>query len=85
MYLTYAPDIVFLDIELPDIEGHRLAQLLKAIDPNAYIVMVTANNYAEDVAKAIENGAKGFIVKPYSKDKIIEAIVKFEQQPKSKL
>lgn len=83
MYLMFAPDVVFLDIELPDIDGHRLFQFLKAIDPEAYIVMVTANNYALDVATAIENGAKGFIVKPYNKEKIIGAIAKFQQQPKS--
>jgi len=83
MYLTYAPDIAFLDIELPDISGHRLAQLLKAIDPDAFIVMVTANNYAEDVARAKEYGARGFIIKPYCKEKIFEAIALFEHGTKS--
>ena len=85
-YLEYAPDITLLDIELPDADGHRLAGAIMAFDPKAYIVMVTANHYAKDVEKARVNGAKGFIVKPYNKQKILESIKQFQsiQDPKRK-
>jgi two-component system chemotaxis response regulator CheY len=73
-YSVVAPNIVFLDIELPDINGHDLAKLFKNADPNAHIIMVTANNYTKDVLLAKENGAEGFIIKPYNKQKILESI-----------
>jgi two-component system chemotaxis response regulator CheY len=78
LYLENAPDIVFLDIELTDESGHSLARAIKTLDPDSYIIMVTANNSVEDVALAKSNKVDGFIVKPYSKSKIFEAIEKFE-------
>lgn len=78
-YLSLAPDILFLDIELPDANGHDLAATIRRFDPTAFIVMVTANQYAEDVARARENGAKAYIGKPYSRQKIMEAIHKYTQ------
>ena len=77
IYLLHAPDIVFLDVEMPDINGHDLAATISKLDDEAYIVMVTANNYIEDVARAKENGAKGFVAKPYSKQKILENVEKY--------
>jgi two-component system chemotaxis response regulator CheY len=82
LYSTIAPDICFLDIELPDVSGHRLAKILKKVDPEACLIMVTANNYLEDVTQAKNTGAKGFIVKPYSKQKILDAIHKFQHDRK---
>lgn len=79
LYSLHAPDIAFLDIELPDMNGHALAQALRILDPQAHLVMVTANNYAPDVLRAKENQVKGFIVKPYNKQKIDEAIAKFRK------
>ncbi len=76
-YIKNAPDIVFLDIELPKISGHNVLKLLTQLDKNAFIVMVTANSYQEDARKADQFGAKGFVVKPYTKDKIYESIDKF--------
>lgn len=74
LYLENAPNLVFLDIELMDESGHSLARVIRAIDPTAFIVMVTANNSSEDVALAKSNRVNGFIVKPYSKQKIGESL-----------
>jgi two-component system chemotaxis response regulator CheY len=79
-YCDHAPDIVFLDIELPDLDGHHLAAMIRSLDPQAYIVMVTGNNYAQDVLRAKENDVKGFIAKPYNKLKIDGSIEKFLQE-----
>ncbi len=79
-HLAHAPDIVLLDIELPDMGGHELAATIRRYDPAAYIVMVTGNSFAADVAKARDNGVKGFVVKPYSKHKIYEAIEAFQRK-----
>jgi two-component system chemotaxis response regulator CheY len=77
LYLAHAPDIIFLDIELPGVSGHQLAAIIHKLDAQAFIIMVTGNNHADDVVRAKQNGARGFIVKPYSKQKILEAIQKF--------
>ncbi len=77
LYAMHAPDIVFLDIDLPDMNGHMLANLFGKVDKDAYIVMVTGNHYAADIEKAKKNKVKGFIVKPYNKQKILDAINKF--------
>jgi len=77
LYAEHAPDITFLDIELPDIDGHSLAALFKKHDPSSYIVMVTANNQMKDVETARLNKVQGFIVKPYNKQKIMDAISAF--------
>lgn len=84
-YAEIAPDIAYLDIELPDFNGHQLAQLFNKHDPKAFIVMVTANNYPKDVETAVANQVKSFIVKPYSKQKIMEAVdIFFKSKKKPK-
>ncbi len=73
-YCTHAPDIAFLGIDLPGIDGYHLATAICALDKEAYIVMVTAHHQLRDVMRAKASGAKGFIVKPYSREKILESI-----------
>ncbi len=82
VYIEKAPDIVFLDIELPDMNGHDLATMICGFDNKAYIVMVTANNSTSDVQRARAAGARGFIIKPYSKRKILESVQKFLDERK---
>jgi CheY-like chemotaxis protein len=77
IYLKEVPHIVFLDIGLPDASGHELARKLHEIDPTSYVVMVTGSRQREDVEEAKENGVHGFIVKPFSKGKIEEAIHRY--------
>lgn len=76
-YLKHAPDIVFLDVEMPGTDGHELATAIRQLDADAYIIMVTANNYPEDVARAKHNKVKDFIAKPYNKQKILEGVEKY--------
>jgi|GEM_PF-628321 len=82
LYCANAPDISFLDIEMPGASGHDLAAVISKMDADAYIVMVTANNYIEDVVRAKQNGAKGFVVKPFNKQKILERVDKYIQDRK---
>jgi CheY-like chemotaxis protein len=79
-YLGHAPDIVFLDIELPGMDGHQFAGTVTTFDPQAFIIMVTANNRAGDVARAKHNGARAFVTKPFSKRKIYDCIRKFREE-----
>lgn len=80
LYAEHAPNIVFLDIELPDASGHELAALFKKYDIGCYAIMVTGNNYAKDVAMARENKVQGFIVKPYQKQRILGVIEAYKNK-----
>lgn len=82
IYAEHAPDISFLDIELPDGDGHTLAALFKKHDPDGFVVMVTGNHYVKDVETAKVNRVQGFIVKPYNKQKIMDAVGVFSSRRK---
>jgi len=75
-YVRNAPDVLFLDIGLPDINGHEVLERLFKIDPHAYVVMFSGNGDRDNVLKAMQLGAKGFVGKPFTKDKLIEYIEK---------
>ena len=67
LYRTYEPDIVFLDIDLPDCSGHRVLKWIMNNDPGAYVVMFSSNNTLDNITTALDNGAQGFIAKPFLK------------------
>lgn len=73
-YIAVAPDILFLDIGLPDVNGHELLKRMLEIDPEAFIIMLSANADMDNVKRALEAGAKGFIAKPFTSEKIIQYI-----------
>lgn len=70
LYLKQAPDIVFLDIGLPDVSGHDVLEKILAFDPAACIVMLSGYGNRDNVMKATETGAKGFVGKPFSKSRL---------------
>jgi len=74
-YKLYVPDIVFLDLKLSgDISGLDVLKQIRSVDPNKYVVVVSGNNTKENVEFVAENKIMGFIVKPYSRDKITKHI-----------
>ena len=73
-YLRCDPNIVFLDIILPDGNGHDLAYKIKERSPETYVVMATANDFSDDRQEAAFNHVDGFIAKPFDKQKIDEVI-----------
>ncbi|MCB1782508.1 MAG: response regulator [Alphaproteobacteria bacterium] len=75
-YLSKAPDILFLDIGLPDMSGHSVLQRIFQIDPQAYVVMFSGNGDRENVLRAIDQGAKGFVGKPFTQEKLFQYIEK---------
>ncbi len=76
-FRTTIPDVVFLDIELPDLDGQDVLKQIKAIKNNAFVVMVSAHSTVDNVKEAISNGASGFIVKPFSPQKITTIMNKY--------
>lgn len=75
-YVRFAPDVMFLDIELPDMTGHDVLQEILKYDPEAYIIMLSGNSDKANVLRAVEQGAKGFVAKPFSKEKLLQYIEK---------
>jgi len=76
MYKELHPDIVTMDITMPEMSGlDALKEIMKA-DPQAKVVMVSAMGQEAMVREAIVSGAKGFIVKPFKEDGIIAAMKK---------
>ncbi|MDD3370277.1 MAG: response regulator [Alphaproteobacteria bacterium] len=77
MFLEYAPNIVFLDITLPDGSGHDLAYRIKTRAPKTYIVMATASDYTDDKEEAAFNRADGYLTKPFGKHEIDSVIERY--------
>lgn len=75
-YQELQPDLVTMDITMPDMDGITAVKKIKEIDPNANIIMCSAMGQQGMVIDAIQSGAKDFIVKPFQQDRVIEAIQK---------
>ena len=67
-------DIILLDLGLPDGDGHELMKEFKKAREGQHIVLVTADDSIESIQRAISAGANGYVVKPYSQEKIHDVI-----------
>ncbi len=75
-YVTGRPDLVLMDITMPIMDGITAVKEIKAKDPEAKVVMVSALGQQSMVIEAIKAGAKDFIVKPFQPDKILITVKK---------
>lgn len=75
-YKELKPDLVTLDITMPDKDGLTALKEIREIDKDANIVMCSAMGQQLMVIEAIQNGAKDFIVKPFLEDRVKEAVNK---------
>lgn len=75
-YKELSPDIVTMDITMPEMSGLDALKEIIKINPAAQVIMVSAMGQEAMVRDAIISGAKGFIVKPFKEDGIISAIKK---------
>ena len=73
-YKDIKPDIVTMDITMPELDGIGALKKIKEFDSNANVVMCSAMGQQAMVIEAIQNGAKDFIVKPFQATRVIEAI-----------
>lgn len=76
LYKEYKPDITTMDITMPKKSGIVALQEIMAFDKNAKVVMVSAMGQEEWVKQSIIAGAKNFIVKPFTPDKLHEVLNK---------
>lgn len=75
-YSETNPDIVTMDVTMPKMDGVQTLKLIKQIDPEARVVMVTAMGQEGIVKEAVINGAKSFIVKPFKEERLVETLNK---------
>ncbi|GGG21865.1 chemotaxis protein CheY [Lysinibacillus alkalisoli] len=75
-YNELKPDLVTMDITMPEMDGIAALKEIKGTDPNAIVIMCSAMGQQAMVIDAIQAGAKDFIVKPFQADRVIEAIQK---------
>ena len=75
-YKELTPDLVLMDITMPEMNGIDAVKNIKAIDPGAKIVMCSAMGQQAMVIESIQAGAKDFIVKPFQADRVLEAVRK---------
>lgn len=75
-YKELKPDLVIMDITMPEMDGIQAVKEIKKIDSDAKIVMCSAMGQQAMVIEAIQAGAKDFIVKPFQADRVIEAVKK---------
>jgi len=75
-YARVKPDLVTLDITMPELDGLSTLLALKKLDPNVKVVMVSAMGQKNMVIKAIKAGAKDFVVKPFQPERVLDAVNK---------
>ncbi|OOB80247.1 MAG: two-component system response regulator [Epulopiscium sp. Nuni2H_MBin003] len=75
-YKELSPDLVLMDITMPEMDGIQAVKAIKAADANAKVIMCSAMGQQAMVIEAIQSGAKDFIVKPFQADRILEAVRK---------
>lgn len=75
-YKELSPDIVTMDITMPEMSGIQAVQEIRKINPRAKIIMVSAMGQQNFVLEAIKSGATGFVVKPFKEEQIMKAISK---------
>ena len=80
IYREKRPDIVFLDIQMPDPDGLATLSKIRELNAKAFVVMVSGYSSAENVKTAIDTGAKGFIVKPFSVNRVMGIINKYQAE-----
>jgi len=75
-YKSSKPDVVLMDITMPEMDGLSALKEIKSFDPAARVVMLTALGQESVVLEAIKTGARDFVVKPFEKERVLGAIAK---------
>ena len=75
-YTEVKPDLVLMDITMPEMDGIQALKKIKEFDPKAMVIMCSAMGQQAMVIEAIQAGARDFIVKPFQADRVLEAVRK---------
>lgn len=83
-YTELKPDLITLDITMPEKDGIAALKEIKALDTNAKVIMVTALDERDSLVDAVRNGASDYVMKPFEEDRVlssIRAVLGVEAQP----
>ncbi len=75
-YNELKPDLVLMDITMPELDGIQALKKIKSMDASATVIMCSAMGQQAMVIESIQAGAKDFIVKPFQADRVLEAVKK---------
>lgn len=75
-YKELKPDLVIMDITMPEVDGIQAVKEIKKFDENAKIIMCSAMGQQAMVIESIQAGARDFVVKPFQADRVLEAVKK---------
>ncbi len=75
-YTELKPDLVLMDITMPEMDGIQALKKIRELDPKASVIMCSAMGQQAMVIESIQSGAKDFIVKPFQTDRVLEAVRK---------
>jgi two-component system chemotaxis response regulator CheY len=73
-YSELKPDVVTMDIVMPEVSGIEALREIRAVDPDAKVVMISAIDQREPLMEALKLGAADYVVKPFEKDRVQEAL-----------
>jgi len=80
-YDEVRPDLVTLDITMPEMDGIQALQQIRSKDPRARVLMVSAMGQQKMIVSALEAGAMDFVVKPFQPTKVLETVKRCLQSP----
>jgi len=75
-YKELSPDLVIMDITMPELDGIQAVREIKNYDKDSKIIMCSAMGQQAMVIEAIQAGARDFIVKPFQAERVVEAVKK---------
>ena len=76
LYEENKPDCVLMDITMPEMDGLTALKEIRKLDPEARIAMVTAMGQQAIILEALKAGAKDFVIKPFEKERVVDAVAK---------
>lgn len=75
-YKAHRPDLVLMDITMPEMDGLTALKAIKQLAPDANVVMCSALGQESTVKESIRAGAKDFLVKPFQHERVLQAVKK---------
>jgi two-component system, chemotaxis family, chemotaxis protein CheY len=76
LYKSEKPELVLMDITMPEMDGLTALREIRKFDPKAKVVMLTALGQESVVLEAIKAGARDFVVKPFERERVMNAVTK---------
>lgn len=80
LFIASHPDVVTMDLTMPEMDGVECTALLTELNPNVKILIVSALSDKATAIQALKNGAEGFLYKPFTDDELIYALLELIKQ-----